>query len=616
MKFWQDLRERRLAPFLLTYCAGGWLVLQVVDQLAQNRVLPSYAYHAVLTFIVCGFPGALIVSWFHGAKGRQSVPAIEKWMLASVVVLAMAASGFVARANMSGTEELRGLAALDATSDPRRVAVLYFDTRGGGDDTDFLAAGLTEALIDELSTVDALHVTSRNGSELFRGKDAAPDSIARELAVGTLVDGIVAVAGDRVRVDVSMINGRSGTQKHSKQIERPRADLFDLQDELARQVAEWLRIEIGEEIGDIEARSRTTVVAAWELFQRADAGARSADSLTAAGDLRGATRELSRADSLLAEAETLDPEWVGLTVQRGWLAYKQTRLGGFAPLHYEKWLATGIDHAQRALQRAPHHADALELRATLDYWRVLTNLAEDPVASMTAAERDFRDAIAANPKQASALTSLSHLLMRKGEITEAQLKAQQSYEADPFLQNANLTLWRLFSASWDLQNGHEARNACAEGLRRFPNDFRFQQCQLMIYALPQQPPDIQQAWSHLGEFVRLSPPHLQAFNQKKGEMYMAMALVRAGMADSADAVAIRARAGTETDPLRELAQLEAIVRNWLGEHDAAAERLGLYFSANPSQRDAFRAGVQQANLQWYFKELVDQPRFRELLDLR
>ena len=616
VKFWQDLKERRIAQFLLTYCAGGWIILQVADQLGQNSVLPEIAYRIVLTFVVCAFPGALIVSWFHGAKGRQTVPAIEKWLLVGVALLALAASGFVLRESVAQGNVPTGLAALTPDRDPRRVAVLYFDTRGGGEDSEFLAAGLTEALIDELSTVDALHVVSKNGSQLFRDTDAKPDSIGRTLGVGTLVEGLVAVAGERVRVSVAMVESRSGKQLESTEIERPRADLFDLQDELARQVAEFLRIEIGTEVGEIEARSRTTVVAAWEMYQRAQLSARAGDSLSAAGDSRGAARELERADSLLANAETLDPLWLGLTVERAWLAYTQARLGGFDRIHNEKWIATGIGHADNALQRAPNDARALEIRATLEYWRLLSNLSEDPQESIQRAEAWYRDAIAAQPKAAFALTSLSHLLVRKGENTEAKLKAQQSYEADPFLRNANQTLWRLFTTSWELQDDQEARSWCSEGLRRFPGDYRFRQCQLMMYALPQQPPDVSDAWAQYRDFVALSPPQVQGFNEKKGLMYMAMALVRANLPDSANAIAIRGRAGTEIDPVRELAQLEAIVRNWLGQYDAAADRLALYLTANPGTREAYRSGAEQGEVQWYLRELVDQPAFRRLVDLR
>jgi hypothetical protein len=138
----------------------------------------------------------------------------------------------------------------------------------------------------------------------------------------------------------------------------------------------------------------------------------------------------------------------------------------------------------------------------------------------------------------------------------------------------------------------------------------------MMFALPQQAPNAADAWRHYARFVELSPTPVRQFNEKKGLMYVAMALVRAQLPDSALAVATRGRAGADIDPLRELALLEAIPRSWAGDHATAADQFALYLAANAGQRDALRTAAQQNSLYWYLKELADQPRFRELIGLR
>ena len=90
------------------------------------------------------------------------------------------------------------------------IAVLYFDDRSPDRSLRYLSDGLTEALIHELGTVKALHVTSRNGVAPFKGKDIGPDSIAKALSVGTIVSGTVAQSGDKVRVTVEMLDARTG----------------------------------------------------------------------------------------------------------------------------------------------------------------------------------------------------------------------------------------------------------------------------------------------------------------------------------------------------------------------------------------------------------------------
>ena len=317
----RDLRERRIAQFLVTYLAAGWLALQLVDQVVDRSVLPEVVYRVALTLFLAGLPGALIVSWFHGAKGVQEAPALEKWLLAGVGVFAVAASVVVARANLQPDEAGPAVVELGDTEDPRRVAVLYFGAQGGGEEAAFVATGLTESLIDELSTVDSLHVVSRNGSELFRAPPRPPaDSIGRALAVGTLVDGTVAVAGDRVRVTIDVIDASDGAQLRSARFERPRAELFDLQDSLSLQVADFLRAEIGSELGQIVLRRSTRSQEAWERVQEAAVIETRADEDLAHGDVEGASSALVLADSVLGEAERADPDWAEPIARRGWLA--------------------------------------------------------------------------------------------------------------------------------------------------------------------------------------------------------------------------------------------------------------------------------------------------------
>ncbi len=245
----RDLIERRVFRYVVAYAAASWAALQVIDQLVGNDVLPSVMYRVVLTLAICGLPGAFVVSWFHGARGRQEIPSIERWLLAAVAMFALGTTGFVTR--MSDAGGAHSAAGLVPTENPARVAVMYMEPRGG-DEAEFLASGLTEALIDELSAVRGLHVVSRNGSQLFRHAHATPDSVARTLQVGSLVGGTVSVSGDRVRVDVALTSSARGEQIASRRLERPRTEIFALQDELADTVAVFLRRAIGRELGTRE----------------------------------------------------------------------------------------------------------------------------------------------------------------------------------------------------------------------------------------------------------------------------------------------------------------------------------------------------------------------------
>jgi tetratricopeptide (TPR) repeat protein len=316
---------------------------------------------------------------------------------------------------------------------------------------------------------------------------------------------------------------------------------------------------------------------------------------------------------MLAGAEAADPSWVEAVTRRGWLAYRQSRLGGFDRAQYDEWIRVGLGHADRALLLAPGEASALELRGTLLYWRYLLNLIPDPDQANDAfreAERLLR--AAGTP---SAKSSLSHLLSRKGDVQLAYAAARDSYDADPFLENANLTLWRMTRTQWDLGDDRQTRRWCDEGLRRFPDDFRFRQCQLMLYALPGVPSDIPAAWEQMRTFVEMSPPQVREINAKQGLQYVAMALVRAGLPDSARAVMVRGRASPEIDPVRDIALLESMPRSWLGDWEEVVRLMGLYLSANPSAVDGYRTAIASNELYWYHSRLQDRPEFRALLGL-
>ena len=497
---------------------------------------------------------------------------------------------------------------------PNRIAVMYFGSRGGSDSLGYVADGLTEALIHELSQVKALQVISQNGVLPYKRSAVPPDSVARALKVGTLVQGTLSQAGDRLRVSVSLINAAAGSEIASKTLERPRSEIFALQDDLAQEVSVFLRERLGQEVKLEESRVGAGSPKAWELVQQAKQLTKDLPTLLAAGDTATAARQLGAADSLLARASAIDPKWVTPIVNRGWLAYQRRALA--RPLdkaYLRDWLQRAQDDAAQALTLKPNDADALDLRGTTRYTQWFLNLAPGPTAAaklLVDAEQDLRGAVAANPGQAHSWAVLSHLLMRKSQTAEGKLAALRAYEADPYLIEAPAILYRLFTSSLDLQDGVEANHWCDEGQRRFPTDPSFLECQILVFALPGQKPDIAKAWRLLDEDVKLYPPNERDFRKREGELLVAMALVRAGLRDSARAVALRARADATIDPGRELLYYEAMLRNMLGDRDEALRLVGVYLATNPQDR-----ATMGKDDSWWWEGLRDDPRFKALVGI-
>jgi serine/threonine-protein kinase len=493
------------------------------------------------------------------------------------------------------------------------VAVLYFEDRSPKKELGYLADGFTEAIIRDLTGIPQIKVISRNGVAPYRGKAVAPDSVARALKVGTLVNGTVTQIGDRVRVDVELVDALSGSPVDDKRLELPRDSIIALQDSLASELTLFLRKRVGGEIAALENRTGTTNSKAWEAMERAQQQVATADPLLAAGDASGAAGRLASADTMLTAVEKIDGQWARPIVQRGWIAYRTSRLLGPAdPSLFPKYIDVGLAHAERALKLAPKDPDALELRGTLRYWSWLLNLASDPAASIAllrSAEADLSASTDANKAQATAWNSLSHLYLATSRTAQGKLAADNAYKTDPYLTDVDKTIWRLFISSVDLNLPTEAQRWCGEGQRRFAGNFRFVECQLWTNTFVQpKKPDVAAVWKIYDEYVKVSPPNVQPANKLRGRMIVALALIRAGLSDSARSVAVAARGNPQVDPAGDLTYLETIVRAQLGDKDEAIKQLTKYLAANPQQR-AFTSGDES----WWFEPIADDHRYKALV---
>jgi eukaryotic-like serine/threonine-protein kinase len=542
-----------------------------------------------------------------GRPRRWSVAALRPRRAAAVasalVLLLILAGVWWRRHQPAGLNDMQG-------PDPRRVAVLYFRT-AGVDSLRPIGEGLTEGLIRELSRVRALQVTSPNGVRPYREADVAPDSVRRALDVGSIVEGTLAQAGSRLRVSVSLVDASGGSVLGSATFERPASDVFALEDSITTTVALFLRQRLGEEVQLREDRQSAHNLEAWRSLQAARAAMRSSDSLVRGGDTALARRELTRAETLLERARLLDPRWAAPLTERGWLGWHSRFLvGSLEPVSTGRWTQLGIQYADSALALSPGDPDALALRGTSHYFRYVLGMganAEAVRAGGDSAEIDLQAATQADPYQAYAWTLLSHRFARSGEIAESKLAAMRAYEADPYDRDATNTLWQLFTTSEDMGDRLEAIRWCNEGRARFADPW-WVECQIVVQAMPGQTPDIPTLWRLLDEYVRRWPANQRPFRQRYGQMEVAMALARAGLSDSARAVAVRARADATVDPSRNLVQFEMMLRNILGDRDEALRLAAQYFASNPQERTVCPDSGLRADT-WWTRGLREDPRY-------
>lgn len=511
-----------------------------------------------------------------------------------------------------------------ATSSPdaNRIAVLYFKDVSKDSSLGPLADGLTEGLIRSLGTASSVNVISQSGVEKFRGSAAADDSVAKALRAGYLVRGEVESKGDKVGVDLKLVDA-SGAKVGSAHFEVPAKNLLAMRDTLTFFASDMIRQTLGSEIKVKELRGSTNSDA-WLLLQRGLQAQKSGEARNSAGDAPGLEQEFGTADSLYAAAEQADAKWAEPAARRAALAYRRSRLAGSDASAIRKWVDVGMTHADHAVEVDANDADAYEVRGNLRYYPLVMALETDAVkrtAALSAARADLEKATTLNSRQAGAWATLSHLYYQIPSLSSSDvaIAAQRALEADEFQASANLILSRLFLSAYDMEQFDRAEQWCDQARKRFPRDVRAVRCQLYMLTTPKTQANVVEAWRLADSAVAMVAPAAKPGERLTEDMLVAAVIARASVSapalvDSARRVAKRSEGTAEVDKTRDLAMRGAFVYSLLAgdknkQEKDLAEGIRLikeYLAASPDKA----AGLRQ-NAGWYYRSLEKDPRWRQ-----
>jgi serine/threonine-protein kinase len=507
--------------------------------------------------------------------------------------------------------------------DPHRVAVLYLEDLSPDKHLGPVADGLTEDLIDALSQVQSLKVVSAGGVGAWRDPTIPRDSVGRALSSGTIVQGSVEPAGEKLRVQLRLVDGNSGVDLSGQRasFDLPGDDPLKVRDSLVGEASELIRRRLGEELKVREQRESTRNVAAWSLIQRAHTLRKKGEAAARSGDKVGLMDGFREADSLALEAARLDPRWAEPLVLRGLLAYRRSYyLGQSDPLVASPWIDSGLVRIDQALTLDPNSADALEVRGNLRYWRWLLQLERNQAKAQTLlldAQSDLEKAARLNPAQAGAWATLSHLYNQTKTGVDVSLAARRALDADAYLENADKVLQRIFLASYDLGQFTEAEARCQELVRRFPKDPQSVRCQLWLLTTRLKSPDVPLAWRLADSLTAMSPEETRPFDRLYNSLMVASVLGRAStaggadaarLADSARAVIRRSKGDAIVDPQGDLALIAAFAYVQLGDKERAIDEMKGYLAASPARREAFKGDEG-----WWFRDLRSEPAYQQLI---
>jgi TolB-like protein/Flp pilus assembly protein TadD len=150
----------------------------------------------------------------------------------------------------------------------KSIAVLPFENASGNPDTEYLSDGISEALINSLTELQQLKVIARATAFRYKGKQVDPQAVGRELNVRAVLMGLVRQVGDRLNVQVDLVDASSGAQLWGEEYERKVADVLVIKQTIAREVTEKLRLKLTGEQQHTLAKRDTTNPEAFQFYLR------------------------------------------------------------------------------------------------------------------------------------------------------------------------------------------------------------------------------------------------------------------------------------------------------------------------------------------------------------
>jgi non-specific serine/threonine protein kinase len=234
----------------------------------------------------------------------------------------------------------------------RSVAVLYFENLSGQKDDEYLRDGVTEDIITELSKIQGLKVLSRPAVLPYRDKPVATAQVGQQLRATSVLAGSIRRAGSRLRISAQLVDVESDALLWSERYDREMADVFEVQDEIARKIAGALRVTLSPQEQEAIAAKPTENAQAYDLYLRGRSYAR-----------RMVRQDLEFALQLFENAVAQDPTFA--------LAYA-AMANVCAVYHYNfepeaSWLERAREAAEKAIAIQPDLSEAKVAQAWILY---------------------------------------------------------------------------------------------------------------------------------------------------------------------------------------------------------------------------------------------------------
>ena len=455
--FFGELKRRNVYKVAVAYAVVAWLLMQVASQIFPFFEIPNWVVRLVILLLVIGFPIALIIAWAfevtsEGIKSTEAADAAGQrsrgaaWIYVVLIAAALSVGLFFVGRYTAGhatarsaSEEQRLVKQSEvATAGPdKSIAVLPLINESGDPKDEYFSDGLSEELIAALAQISGLKVIGRSSSFRFKDRKEEPRAIGEKLGVSTLLDGTVRKQGDRVRIVAELVNAADGIQLWTQTFDRQLKDIFAVQEEIAKAVAESLKVTL---LGSQNSPSQiaTNNVEAHNAYLQGHFYF-----------LRRNVDDYSKAISFFDRAIELDPNYALAYAERAEAWTMIGDLTGQRPTAYPK----ARNDAERAVAIAPGLAEA---RAALGWvrffgeWKFADGLSE------------LKRAKELSPTNPTANDLLARVIVYLGRIDEAERQAREAVELDPLSVSTQFNLARVLFIAGKLDQADAAGRKVAE----------------------------------------------------------------------------------------------------------------------------------------------------------
>src|SRR5213595_403129 len=436
--FFEELQRRKVYRVAAAYIIAAGFIIHIGSAVFPAWELPNWTLRLVVVLLLIGFPIALILSWAYDvtAQGIRATPSVSvpgthrrRNLILLIVtgVIVSAAAGFFLLPRAS------------ARKIDKSIAVLPFQSLSDEKENAYFADGMQDDILTNLSKIGDLKVISRTSVMPYRGSGVRnARDIGKALGVGTLLEGSVRRIGNRVRVNVQLINANNDEHIWAEDYDRDLTDVFAIQTDLAGQIASALQAKLSPtEKARLDNRP-TQNPDAYLLFVQAH------DYATRMDIFRDTTL---KAEPLFEQAIKLDPNFAlafaGLSMVESWLYHTADPV----PARREKARL----NADEALRLQPDLPEG-HLALGFSYYYGDRNY-ERALAEFGIARRGL-------PNESQAYLAIGSIQRRQGKWVESNANLEKAATLDPKNTNVLMNLCYSYMA----QRNFEAANKTVDRL--------------------------------------------------------------------------------------------------------------------------------------------------------